>query len=52
MRPVKASKAPNDSVNPACIKPVSTQQIQALIKFLPIFEDIKPEDLACVVKPR
>jgi hypothetical protein len=46
MRKTKESTSANDSVNLSSIKPVSAEQIRAVIKFLPIFEDINPEDLS------
>ena len=51
MRKTKESTSANDSVNLSSIKPVFAEQIRAIIKFLPIFENINPEDLARVVKP-
>jgi ADP-ribosyl-[dinitrogen reductase] hydrolase len=51
MRSVNRSTATDDSVKQPTIKPVSAEQIRALIKFLPILESINPEDLAWVVKP-
>ena len=51
MRSVNSSTATVDSVKRSTIKPVSAEQIQAVIKFLPILESIRPEDLARMVNP-
>ena len=51
MRTIKQSTPANDSVNPLSIKAVSTEQIRAVIRFLPVLESINPENLARVVKP-
>ncbi len=50
MRTTKKSTPANDSVNRSYIKAVSTKQIRAVVKFLPILESIKPEDLERAVK--
>ncbi len=39
----------NDLVNSSYVTPVSIEQIRAIVKFLPIFENLKPKDLACMV---
>ena len=50
MRKTKNSTPANDSVNRSYVKAVSTEQIRAVVKFLPILESIKPEDLERAVK--
>jgi hypothetical protein len=50
MRKTKNSTPANDSVNRSYVKAVSTEQICAVVKFLPILESIKPEDLERAVK--
>lgn len=42
MRETRKSKPAGNSVDSSSIKLVSTEQIRAVIKFLPIFESIKP----------
>jgi hypothetical protein len=49
MRTIKNSKPANDPVNPSCIKLVSMQQIQAVTKFLPIFENMNPDEFAHII---
>lgn len=46
MREARKSRSADNSVNPSGIRPVSQEQIRAVIKFLPIFESIKPEDFS------
>jgi hypothetical protein len=50
VRKIKKPTPANDSVNHSYVKAVSTEQIHALVKFLPILESIKPEDLERAVK--
>jgi Family of unknown function (DUF6508) len=50
MREARKSKATDDSVDSPSIKPLSTEQIQAVAKFLPIFETIKPDDFSHSVR--
>ena len=39
-------------MNPPSIKAVSAEQIRAVIKYLPIFENINPDDFAHMIPPR
>jgi uncharacterized protein DUF6508 len=50
MRKTKKPTPTDDSVNLPWVKPVSIEQIPAVIKFLPILESINPEDLERAVK--
>jgi hypothetical protein len=50
MREARNSRPAEDSVNPSCMKPVSAEQIRAVAKFLPIFENIKPDDFSHSVR--
>jgi len=50
MRPLRKSRHPDDSVTSDSIKPVSTEQTLAVAKFLPVFENIKPEDFSRSVR--
>ena len=50
MHATRKSKSADDSVNPSYIKPASTQQIRALINFLPILENINPHDFSHSVR--
>jgi hypothetical protein len=50
MRTIKKSTPTDDSVNRSYVKAVSTEQNREVVKFLPIFESIKPEDFERVVK--
>jgi hypothetical protein len=50
MREARNSRPAEDSVNPSCMKPVSAEQIRAAAKFLPIFENIKPDDFSHSVR--
>lgn len=52
MRSTKKSKLTDDSMNPSWAKPLSKEGIRAVVKFLPILESIRPEDLARIVKPQ
>ena len=47
---IKKPKPANDSVNRSYVKAVSVEQIGAVVRFSPIFDSIKPEDLERVVK--
>jgi hypothetical protein len=49
MRTIKKPTPANDSVNPPSIKAVSAEQIRAVIKYLPVFENINPDDFAHIV---
>jgi hypothetical protein len=51
MRTIKKSTPANDPVNLSPIKTVSAEQMQVVIKFLPVLENINPEDLGRVTKP-
>ena len=46
MRAIRKSRSPDDSVTPISIKHVSKEQMLAVAKFLPVFENIKPEDFS------
>jgi len=46
MHSANESEAANGSVNSTSGKTVSTEQMQTVLKFLPIFENMKPDDFA------
>jgi hypothetical protein len=46
MRKATGPGSAGDSVDSSSINPVSTEQIRAVARFLPIFETIKPEDFS------
>ena len=50
MREARSTKPAADSVSLSCINPVSAEQIRAVAKFLPIFENIKPDDFSHSVR--
>lgn len=50
MRKTRKSRPADDSVSSSLIKPVSIEQIEAVAKFLPIFENINPEDFSRSVR--
>lgn len=50
MRKARERQQANDSVNSTAVKPVSLEQIQAVVKFLPTFESIKPGDFSSSVR--
>jgi len=50
MHSADKSKSADDSVNLDWVKPFSRERIRVVVKFLPILESIRPDELARVVK--
>lgn len=51
MHATRKSKPGHDSVNPSSTNTVTAEQLQAVINFLPIFENMNPDDFPHIIRP-